>query len=134
MAQSLLEGLLSHLRAQPVDGRIQTVHARQGELLVLSEEALKEAWRILSEGTELEGSELEIERVAVRVRCLACGHVGDARYLTEEGWHYAVPVLSCPRCGGRVEIVEGKDLAIVALTVEEAEADPICDPRPRTGR
>jgi len=127
LAHSLLSGLLEHLAAHPVEGRILKVHIRQGELLILSEEALREAWRILAEGTPLAGSELEIEKVPVRVRCRACGYRGDARYLTEEGWHQAIPILACPGCGARVELLEGKDLAIVGLTVEEdtAEAKPI---------
>ena len=122
LALSIFESLRARLRNSPIThhaSRITKVHLRQGELLVLSHEALREAWRIITEGTELEGSELEIERVPVRVRCPGCGYEGDAKYLMEEGWHMRVPILSCPRCGARVEIVEGKDLAVVALTVEE---------------
>ncbi|MCS7240086.1 MAG: hydrogenase maturation nickel metallochaperone HypA, partial [Candidatus Bipolaricaulota bacterium] len=58
--------------------------------------------------------------VPVRVRCPSCGYAGEARYLTEEGWHIAVPILSCPCCGSPVGIEEGRELAIVGLTVEEA--------------
>jgi len=127
LALSIFESLQARLtqpgklpsRVAPHASRIKKVHLRQGELLVLSHEALKEAWRIITEGTELAGSELEIELVPVRVRCGSCGYEGDARYLAEEGWHMRVPVLSCPRCGEQVEIVEGRDLAVVALTVED---------------
>lgn len=119
LAQSLLESLRAYLREHPVPGRIRKVHVKKGELLVLSEWALSEAWRILAEGTELSGSELVLENVPVRVRCPSCGYEGEARYLTEEGWHMAVPILSCPRCGAPVEIVSGRDLAIVGLTTEE---------------
>ena len=119
LALSILDSLRARLAEEPVGGRIRKVHLRQGELLVLSREALAEAWRIITEGTELEGSMLEIELVPVRVRCPSCGYEGDAKYLAEEGWHFRVPVLSCPRCGARVELLEGRDLAVVALTVEE---------------
>jgi len=119
LAHSLLEGLLEHLATHPAEGRIAKVHVRQGELLVLSQEALREAWRILSEGTPVAGSELVIEKVPVKVRCPSCDYEGKVQYLAEEGWHYAIPILSCPKCGARAEVVEGKDLAIVALTVEE---------------
>ncbi len=119
LAQSLLESLRAYLREHPVPGRIRKVHVRKGELLVLSEWALSEAWRILAEGTELAGSELALENVPVRVRCPACGYEGEASYLSEEGWHMAVPILSCPQCGAPVEIVSGRDLAIVGLTTEE---------------
>ncbi|MCX7844098.1 MAG: hydrogenase maturation nickel metallochaperone HypA [Candidatus Bipolaricaulota bacterium] len=120
LAQALLAGLQDHLRRNPVPGRVVKVHVRKGELLSLSEWALREAWRLLTEGTELAGSELVLENVPVRVRCPACGYAGEARHLTEEGWHIAVPILSCPRCGSPVEVLEGRDLAIVGLTVGEA--------------
>ncbi len=104
-------------------GRIRAVHVRKGELLILSEEALAEAWRILAEGTAAAGSELQIERVPVKVRCGSCGYAGPVRYSTDEGWHFAVPVLSCPRCGGRAEVVEGRELAIVGLSVDEDSSE-----------
>lgn len=119
LAQGLLNSLLDYLRAHPVSGRVKKVHVKKGELLILSEWALKEAWRILAEGTELSGSELVLESVPVRAHCDSCGYEGNVRYLAEEGWHMSVPVLSCPRCGSPVRIVEGRDLAIVGLTVEE---------------
>ncbi|MEN3010126.1 MAG: hydrogenase maturation nickel metallochaperone HypA, partial [Candidatus Bipolaricaulaceae bacterium] len=93
LAQALLSGLQEHLQKNPQPGRILKVHVRKGELLSLSEWALREAWRILTEGTELAGSELVLENVPVRVRCPACGYEGEARRLTEEGWHIAVPIL-----------------------------------------
>lgn len=119
LAQALLESLRAYLREHPVPGRVCKVHVRKGELLVLSEWALREAWRILAEGTELAGSELALENAPVRVRCPSCGYTGEARYLQEEGWHMAVPILSCPSCGAPVDIVSGRDLAIVGLTTED---------------
>ncbi|QAA76002.1 MAG: hypothetical protein BIP78_0234 [Candidatus Bipolaricaulis sibiricus] len=119
LAHALLEGLTEHLGRHPVQGRVKAVHIRKGELLILSEEALAEAWRILTEGTPVAGSELRIEKVPVQIRCPACGYEGPARYVSDEGWHFTVPVLACPRCGGRTEVVAGRDLAIVGLTVDE---------------
>jgi hydrogenase nickel incorporation protein HypA/HybF len=123
LAQGLLGSLLDYLREHPVPGRVKKVHVQKGELVILSEWALKEAFSILSEGTELSGAELVIENVPVRVRCPSCGYEGDARYLTEEGWHMAIPILSCPHCGLPVEIISGKELAIVGLSIEEAPAE-----------
>ena len=128
LAHSLLEGLLEHLAGHPAEGRIVRVHVRQGELLMLSQEALQEAWRILSEGTPVAGSELVIEKVPVKVRCPNCAYEGKVQYLAGKGWHYTIPVLSCPKCEGRVEVVEGKDLAITALSVEDQEPTPTENP------
>jgi Zn finger protein HypA/HybF involved in hydrogenase expression len=35
----------------------------------------------------------------------------------------AIPILSCPKCGLPVEIISGKELAIVGLSIEEAPAE-----------
>jgi len=119
LAHGLLEALVSHLRNHPVDGEIRVVHVRKGEMMILSEEALKEAWRVLSEGTPLAGTRLELEHVTTLIRCRSCGYEGaPGRLSTDEGWHAQVPVLSCPVCGERVEVVQGKELAAVSLTVD----------------
>ncbi len=127
LSQALLDGLTEHLQAHPVEGRVRAIHVRKGELLVLSEEALAEAWRILTEGTAVAGSELRIEKVPVKVRCPECGYAGPVEYATEEGWHFVVPILACPRCEGKAEVIAGRDLAIVGLAVDEpnhTSADP----------
>jgi len=46
---------------------------------------LNQAGRIISEAPDLAGSELELERVSLRVRCLACGYEGPVSYLGDEG-------------------------------------------------
>ena len=123
LAQGLLGSLLDYLQKHPVPGKVKKVHVQKGELVVLSEWALKEAFSILSAGTELSGAELVIENIPVRVRCPSCGYEGDARYLVEEGWHMAIPILSCPQCSLPAEVISGKELAIVGLGVEETPAE-----------
>ncbi len=130
LAYGLLEALVEHLRTHPVDGMVRTVHVRKGELVILSEEAIKEAWRILSEDTPLRGSELAFEVVRTRVRCRSCSYDGAAERLApEEAWHMNIPSLACPSCGARVDIVEGKELAAVSLSVDELSE---CGPSPPT--
>ena len=123
LAHALLESLTEHLRQHPVEGQVRAVHVRKGELLILSEEALDEAWRILAEGTEVAGSELRVDKIPVKVRCPACGYEGPVQYVSEEGWHFVVPLLSCPRCEARAEVIEGRDLAIVGLSVDDTPPD-----------
>lgn len=129
LAHSLLESLLQHLKERSVDGRITAVHVRKGELLILSEESLAEAWRILSEETAVAGSDLRIEVVPVKVRCPSCGYEGPVVYVREEGWHFAVPLLACPTCDGRAEVIAGRDLAIVGLSVDEGSPRGSSDDR-----
>lgn len=123
LAYALLEGLTEHLDQHPVHGHVRAVHVRKGELLILSEEALAEAWRILTEGTKVAGSEIHVEKVPVKVQCPACTYEGPVKYVSEEGWHYAVPLLTCPRCQARAEVIEGRDLAIVSLSVDDTPPD-----------
>jgi hydrogenase nickel incorporation protein HypA/HybF len=101
LAQGLLGSLLDYLREHPVPGRVKKVHVQKGELVILSEWALKEAFSILSEGTELSGAELVIENVPVRVRCPSCGYEGDAvtSQRKDGTWPYRsfpVPNVACP--------------------------------------
>jgi Zn finger protein HypA/HybF (possibly regulating hydrogenase expression) len=47
LAQSILSALLEYAKAHPLPGRVKKVHLRKGELLILSEWALREAFSIL---------------------------------------------------------------------------------------
>ncbi len=110
-------------RLEGIDGRIHTVFLRKGELLVLSDRALEAAFDLLAEGTRLAGSRLSIEETRARLRCPACGYEGPAGRLADEGFHAAIPILSCPQCQGPVEVQSGRELVIdrvEVLTPEEA--------------
>jgi len=122
VVSELISALLPKLEEHP--GRITAVVLVKGELRILSDTALRNAFDLLSQGTRLEGSELIVEPVEVRVRCAACGYEGAADHVREEAFHFAIPILTCPTCGGEVDVEAGRELYVDRATIEtEATAD-----------
>jgi hydrogenase nickel incorporation protein HypA/HybF len=122
VASELISALLPRIEDHP--GRVRAVILVKGELRILSDEAMRNAFDLLARETRLEGAELVIEPVEVRVRCGACGYEGAAEHVREEAFHFAIPILSCPSCGGEVDTVAGRELYVDRVTIEtEAVAD-----------
>ena len=99
------------------DGVVRAVILKKGGLRILSDRALMAAYEILARGTRLEGSQLEIEAVSVRIACRACDYEGEAEHFEDEGAHFSVPVLSCPQCQGKVDVVAGRELCVDRVRV-----------------
>ena len=115
----LVSRLLENLKG--IDGRILSVKLKKGELRILSDAALENAFEILRSGTRLEEARLQIETVPTSVRCDGCGFSGPAAHLDEEGLHVSIPVLSCPHCGGRVEVTSGRELLVDSVRVASTQ-------------
>jgi hydrogenase nickel incorporation protein HypA/HybF len=122
VVSELISALLPKLEEHA--GRISAVILVKGELRILSDIALKNAFELLAQGTRLEGSELVIEPVEVRVRCRACGYEGAVDHVREESFHFAIPILSCPTCGAEVDVEAGRELYVDRVTIQtEAPAE-----------
>ena len=118
----LISALLPDLEGHA--GRVSTVFLVKGELRFLSDTALQNAFELLSQRTRLEGAELVIEPVEVRVRCRSCDYVGPAEHVCEGSFHFAIPILRCPSCGAEVDIEAGRDLYVDRVTMQtEATAE-----------
>lgn len=72
-----------------------------------SAKAFEEMFREYTGGTELEGIELKIEQVPVKIKC-ECGLEGLVR-ITEHV-HFA----RCPKCGRVADVLQGNELKIIA--------------------
>jgi hydrogenase nickel incorporation protein HypA/HybF len=99
-------------------GRVVEVLLHKGELRVLSDPALINAFEMVVQGTRLDGATLRIETVKTVIRCAACGYDGAPEVLNDPTFHYAIPVLTCPQCGGEVELVAGRELYVDQVTME----------------
>ncbi len=115
VASELIRALLPQVEA--IDGHVVEVFLKKGELRILSDQALCNAFDLLAEGTLLEGARLVIEPVSVHVACAACGYTGAAEHVSDEAFHFAVPILSCPMCGAEVTVEAGRELLVDRLTV-----------------
>jgi len=116
VASELISALVPMLEEHV--GRVSAVFLVKGELRVLSDVALRNAFELLAQETRLEGAELMIEPVAVRVRCTACDYVGPAHHADDEAFHFSIPILTCPICGAEVDVEAGRELYVDRMTIQ----------------
>jgi hydrogenase nickel incorporation protein HypA/HybF len=74
---SLTACIVDSIRERLPDERVTRVRLRIGALIAVEPEALRFCFDVCTRGTLLEGAALEIEEVAARGRCRACGDEGD---------------------------------------------------------
>jgi len=85
-----------------------------GEYSNIMPEALCFGFSVLSKGTELEGSELIINKIPLKVKCSFCNSIS----VIEPGFFY------CPECGSNdVKIIGGQEMNIVSIEIEENVAE-----------
>jgi hydrogenase nickel incorporation protein HypA/HybF len=111
IACSIAELALEEARSREV--RVTAIHVQLGALSGVVAEALAGSWEIAVAGTLLAGSQLMIQEVPLTVHCRDCA--------LQSAVECTFPLL-CPACGRPApEIVDGRQLQIVALEVEDAE-------------
>jgi len=92
--------------------KVLSVRLVIGKLTFLAKEQIRFAYKLLSEGTILEGSRLYIEETEGIVKCNNCGFKGRITYKNDPVYHISFPIFSCPKCGKSVEIIGGKECLI----------------------
>ena len=108
IAQSMIDIIRQEL--EKYDGKkLNKVRINIGKMSGVVPEALSFCFALMTEGTEIEGSELLMEIIPLSGLCHTCQSEFDMeRY-----------VAICPRCGSRkVSIIGGRELTIVELEVE----------------
>jgi hydrogenase nickel incorporation protein HypA/HybF len=91
------------------DRQVAAVHVRIGELRQVVPDTLTFCWTMVTEGTELAGAALEVERVPAQLRCRDCG-----RSQPMAGIAFA-----CSACASvAVDIEAGEEFDVIALDVE----------------
>lgn len=86
---------------------VEVIHVRIGQLRQVVPDTLQFCWTLVVADTDLDGSILEIERVAASLRCRACE--------TEFGMGDGITHF-CPACGGLdAEVVAGEEFFVTAL-------------------
>jgi hydrogenase nickel incorporation protein HypA/HybF len=108
LAMSILD-LASEEAERQGGGTVAAIHLRIGPLSGVVPEALRSAFELAREGSDLRQAELMIEDVPLIVYCAVC---------TEERTLASV-ALCCPVCGGPTpKIVCGREMELVALEIE----------------
>jgi hydrogenase nickel incorporation protein HypA/HybF len=113
---SIVEAVLEELKRHDVE-KVEEVNMVIGELTFLGKDQLEFAYEIVTRGTILEGSKLVMSDEKVQVRCRSCGYAGDVDYISGGGHDHLIPNLSCPKCGGGVDVTKGKSCAVTSLKV-----------------
>ena len=98
--------------------RVYEVHLVIGKLTFLGLEQVKFAYNMLVKNTIMENSQLLIEEKDGVVQCNTCGYAGNLKYEDDPLYHIPSPTLTCPKCGGVVTIVGGKECTIKSIKLE----------------
>ena len=93
--------------------RVNALHLKLGPLSGVVKEALLFSYEVACEGTPLKGSRLVIEEVPVLIYCAIC---------RAEAVLPSIQRFCCPACDTpATEVVQGRELEVVALEIEELE-------------
>jgi hydrogenase nickel incorporation protein HypA/HybF len=97
--------------------QVEAVHLKLGALSGVVKAALLSCYEMACADTPLEGSRLLIEDVPVVIYCPSCR---AQRPLS------SVQLFCCPECGTPAsEVVQGKELEVVALEIKECAPNPV---------
>jgi len=89
--------------------RVTAVTIQVGPLSGVEGQLLQDAWPIASAAGIARGAQLQVEKVAVRVRCLVCGSESEA----------APNRLVCAKCGNfRTQLLSGEELLLQSVELE----------------
>ena len=107
--QQIVRSIISELNKYP-DYRPKRVKVKVGEMLHPDNEDVKMVYDLLTQGTKLEGVDLDLEETKTIVTCKKCHHTG---VLVN---HH---LLVCPLCGSSdVKMVSGDEIAIESIDLE----------------
>ena len=120
MVSDIVSAILKELEKYNVE-RVEEVVLVVGDMTSLGEEQLEFAYEIVTKDTKLEGSKLVIEHEKIRVRCNECDYEGEVRMLESDYGEHTIPILSCPKCNGKVKVTAGQTCKVRNLKIVEAE-------------
>lgn len=118
---SIVDAVLDELKKYNVE-KVHSVTLVIGDLTQLGTEQMEFAYEILTEDNILKGSKLIIEPEPVELRCKKCGYEGPAKTLDEGDYSgHGIPILSCPECGGPVDVVKGEACRVKCMDIETGD-------------
>ena len=115
LLEDVVEVILDRLQSEGPRTRPagEAVHLSVGALAMHSEESFRQAFDLLTRGTPVEGSRLELSVVRPEIACDQCSYAGE---VTEElDCHDPMPVMECPRCGAPLQVRGGRGVEHIEL-------------------
>ncbi len=117
LMQDVVDLALEATRRDPNRG-VASLRIEVGEFLVASRESLETAFEVLTRGTRLEGSRLDISEVPGRAMCVACHFTGSGKDLGDELCEPPA-VLLCPRCGTPLLVTDGAEISLLEVQLQD---------------
>ncbi|MCL2712705.1 MAG: hydrogenase/urease maturation nickel metallochaperone HypA [Methanomassiliicoccaceae archaeon] len=90
-----------------------------GDMTNLGEDQLTFAYEVMTKDTILFNSKLVIEHESIRLKCRQCDFDGPAEIIKNDGYDHSIPVLSCPKCNGPVDVKEGMACCVRSIKIKE---------------
>ena len=103
----IVEAALRSIENYEVEN-VEKVFLDVGELTFLNPEQLQFSFNVLTRDNALKGADLVIEEKKAEIECTSCGYKGSLEEKPEEN-HFRSPRLFCPKCGGKVDILNGRE-------------------------
>jgi hydrogenase nickel incorporation protein HypA/HybF len=104
---AIAEGIIESVTGKLPDARVTQVNLEIGALSGVVPDALRFSFELATEGTNLQGADLEIAEIPGRARCRACG----AEFAP------GGPALLCGCGSADVDVLAGQDLKIALVRV-----------------
>lgn len=115
---NVVDAVLEELKKYDVKS-VHAVTLTVGDLTQLGTEQMEFAYEVITKGTILDGSVLVIEPEHITLSCKQCGYEGPANTIDfGDSTEHNIPVLSCPRCGGPVEILKGQACCVKNMDID----------------
>ena len=109
VAQNVLEIVHQFTPVQEIPN-VRSVRLRIGELAGVVPESLEFCFKVLIEGTPLQGAALAIEHVPLTIRCKNCNTTSKLEF----------PVFVCPSCNSSdVELKSGTEFHVVEIELQD---------------
>jgi len=109
---ALAEGILAVVLDAAEGQKVRRISLQVGKLQMVVPESLQFSFQLISEGTPAAGAVVEMEEVAVRLRCKQCGKESEADH----------PPFNCRHCDAfDVEVAAGDQLLVDAVELENGD-------------
>lgn len=117
---SIAQSVVSTVRDALPGRSVVAVTLRVGPLAGVVPEALAFGWDVVTRGTELEGSRLDVERVAVEAMCASCGATSE---------QVSSPPWRCTACDGVcAPLGDGRTLEVGSVEIRDEDDEDAADP------
>ncbi|MDI6707901.1 MAG: hydrogenase/urease maturation nickel metallochaperone HypA [Candidatus Thermoplasmatota archaeon] len=114
----IVNSIIEELKGKDV--KVTEVWLEIGELTFLGTEQLKFAYEVLtSNDNVLKCSKLVIKKVKTLVKCNNCKYKGKIEYVDDIAFHFTAPKFCCPKCGGKIKIIAGRECIVKKIVAEK---------------